>query len=133
VINSAPVPWAVRVDAVNRTSYIVMFGVITFSDFVDAHDALAAAPSFDPALPLLIALRRASDVILTRDDMHRLMTIGAVAPATRRAVLVNDSGTLGIVQVYQSLRQTPTDAGVFRSCRTLEECAEWLGVGRLEL
>src|SRR3954452_5987750 len=76
---SPDVPWTLRVDPRNRVSYISFTGLITFSDLAAAQVALAADPTFDPAFPLLIDLRCATEIVLTRDDMHALVTLAGVA------------------------------------------------------
>jgi hypothetical protein len=127
------VPWTLRVDPTNRVSYISFSGLVTFSDFADAQAALAADMTFDAAFPLLIDLRRATEIVLTRDDMHALVTLAAVAPTTKRAILVDGRGALSVAQVYESLRQSRADSDVLRACRTLKECTDWLGVELLDV
>jgi hypothetical protein len=126
------VAWTIRVDSVNRVSYVSLSGVVTFEDLAGAQRALAADPDFDPTFPALLDLRAASDVRLTPSDMQSLASSSALGLSTRRAILVGSPRIFAMAQMYEALGSGQSTHHVVRACRTLAECAEWLGVEYLE-
>jgi hypothetical protein len=125
--------FTIRVDAARRVSYVCVSGIVTFDDLAAAQRALASEPAFDPTFPLLLDLRDADDVRLTWREMQSLATVSALAPLTRRAILVGGPGVLGMARLYETTREHETATDVVRACQTLEEAAAWLTVDRLEV
>ena len=125
--------FSIRVDPVRRVSYVGMSGTVTFDDLAAAQRALAAEPAFNPAFPLLLDLFDADDVRLTRREMQSLVGISALAPSTRRAILVGGRGVLGMARLYETIRENDTATDVVRACQTLEEAAAWLMIDRLDV
>jgi hypothetical protein len=128
MVESASVPWTIRVDPSKRVSYVSLSGGVTFDDLAAAQRELAAHRQFDPAFPLLLDLRNADDVRLTPHDLQSLGAVSALGLATRRAILVGSLGVFAMARMYETLREGQTKHNVVRACRTLDECSDWLGV-----
>ena len=123
----------IRVDPARRVSYVRLSDTVTFDDLATAQRALASDPAFDPTFPLLLDMRAASDVRLTWREMQSLAGISALAPTTRRAILVGAPGVLGMARLYETLREHETAADVVRACQTIEEAVLWLKVDHLDV
>ena len=125
--------FSIRVDPIRRVSYVRLSGAVMFDDLASAQRALAVEPAFDPTFPLLLDLRDADDVRLTRREMQSLAGVSALAPSTRRAILVGGPGVLGMARVYETIRENETATDVVRTCQTIEEAVAWLMVDGLEV
>jgi hypothetical protein len=132
VLQSVPVSWTVRVDREHGVSYVSLTGTVTFEDLAVAQRALAADPDFDPTFPALLDLRGAADVRLTPADMQSLASASALGLSTRRAILVGSPRIFAMARMYETLGSGQSTHHVVRACRTLAECAEWLGIEHLE-
>lgn len=122
-----------RVDPTCRVNYLRMSGVVTFADLSAAQRALADDDAFDPTFGVLVDLRAAEEVRLTWQEMQILVVASAVAPTSRRAILVGSPGVLGMARLYQSMREHETAVDVVRACQTMDEAIAWLGIDALEL
>ena len=125
-------PFLIRVDPARRLTYVCVSDTVTFDDFATAQRALASDPAFDPTFPMLLDMRAATDVRLTWQEMQSLAGISALAPTTRRAILVGAPGVLGMARLYEAIREHETATDVVRACQTIEEAVMWLQVDHLE-
>jgi len=125
-------PFSIHIDPVHRVSYVRMSDMVTFDDLAAAQRAPAGDQAFDPTFPLLLDLRDADDVRLTWREMHSLAGVSALAPSTRRAILVGGPGVLGMARLYGTIRENETATDVVRVCQTLDEAAAWLMIDGLE-
>ena len=125
-------PFLIRVEPARRLSYVWVSDTVTFDDLTAAQRALASDPAFDPTFPLLLDLRTATDVCLTWQEMQSLVGVSALAPTTRRAILVGAPGVLGMARLYEAIREHETATDVVRACQSIEEAVRWLQVDQLE-
>jgi hypothetical protein len=120
--------WTVSVHTVRRLSHVTATGTVRYRDLAHAQQALADTPGFSPTSPLLIDLRDAAEVFLTREEMQDLITLSPLATSTRRAILVSRPAVGAVARAYEKLREHHLANDVVRTCRSLNECGDWLGI-----
>jgi hypothetical protein len=125
-------PWTVRVDPVQRISYVRASGVVRIDDVSAMQMALAAQPRFDPTFPFLCDLRDVEDLSLSWADIRQAILASPMDHSTRRAIVVRSIGTLGTARVYEVTREWMTGEHAARAFESFEEAVAWLGVERFQ-
>jgi hypothetical protein len=118
----------VEINPVLGLAILRLSGHVMFGDLAAAARALGADPRFVPTYALLLDLREATDVTLTREEMQSLARITPVAATSRRAILVGRTSVYGMARMYEMIRENQTSMDTVRACRTVAEASEWLGV-----
>jgi hypothetical protein len=127
------VPAIIRVHQASRVSYLVMTGIVNGDTLVTAQRALTHAADFDPTFGLVLDMRAADDIQLTRKEMRQVALLSPLDPSARLAILVRGDGAYGIARLYEIVRESQRGTAVVEVCRTVDEAARWLGVKHLDI
>jgi hypothetical protein len=100
-------------------------GEITDADLVEIHDRLRSDTTLQPDSALLIDLRQAKGTKITSAGVRTLASLPlALAPESRRAVVVPSSLGFGMVRMYELWRGG--EGGGIRAFHNLDEARDWV-------
>ena len=103
-----------------------MSGLITATDIMAAQDRLASDTRFDPAFPLIVDLRGASELPLTWLQARSIALRSPVYAVAPRALVAHTILGAAMAHAYRAVRATLTGADVVRVCGSMDEAHGWL-------
>lgn len=124
-------PIEYRIDPERAVIYARMSGDVSVEDIRDFRVRIRQDPAFTPALHQLLDCRGISREFAPA-DVRRLADFlrldDEAGPGTRRAVLLDDPGLLGMMDVFSAYARG--GAAEYRVVRSVAEGEDWLGVPR---
>ncbi len=119
-------PASYCIDARLGVVFSRRWGVVTFEELIAHARALAHDPRFDPTFRQLADLSDVTSLNVSTVEISRLAELSPFAKEARRAGVVVNDVSFGVLRMYQSLLLKGADQ-IFIS-RSLNEALIWLGL-----
>jgi hypothetical protein len=105
-----------------------MGGAVTREEIAASRAAVAGDPLFKPGFSELVDLRDlTSSDALTIADLQQLAS-SAIDPVKRRAFVVHDPATYGLIRIYDGMRSLMPQHEQVRLFKNMTDAEAWLGL-----
>ena len=124
-------PISYRIDPERRLLFIQGTETLSAADLIDLRDRLMNEKSLTPGFNRLFDFRRITRHELSGDDIRTILTSSHFGAPERRAVVVSQDVTFGIIRMFSAYAKDDVGS-MIRVFRDFEEACTWLGIDPVE-